>query len=177
MLHANRFCLVFCWQMSECPNHQGVSRAKVCPSAIDKWPLPAASPQSSRSFGSLTCTGYLMAADVPLHPARHQGPPIKTPSGPRWSPDELMPRMHHVGAVQSHLPRPHVCHFTLPSASVVKPYYFFLGRGGLVLTNQLSKRWVSTPGWLWMNWMRDIGRRWCKHVNKSISGAVDGWDL
>lgn len=35
-----------------------------------------------------------------------EGPPIKTPSGPCWPPDEHMPRMHHVGAVQSHLTPP-----------------------------------------------------------------------
>lgn len=37
-----------------------------------------------------------------------------------------------------------------------------------VLTNQLIKRWVSTPSWLSMNWMRDSGRRRCGHVNNSI---------
>lgn len=46
-------------------------------------------------------------------------PPIKMPSGPCWPPDERMPRMHHVGAVKSHLPLPPVCHFTLPSACVL----------------------------------------------------------
>lgn len=46
-----------------------------------------------------------------------------------------------------------------------------------VLTNQLRERWVVTPGSLSMNWVRDSGRRRCGHVNKSISGALDGWDL
>lgn len=76
-------------------------------------------------FRALISTGIFWQQMFPSTPpiirgARAtEGPPIKTPSGPCWPPDEHMPRMHHVGAVQSHLTLPPVCHFTPPSARVL----------------------------------------------------------
>lgn len=91
-----------------------------------------------------------------------EGPPIKTPSGPCWPPEEHMPRIHHVEAAQSHLTLPPVCHLTLPSACVLLTlhhqrrqnkafiYMFFFG---LCWQTNLSKD-ESRPqaGSVWIEW-------------------------
>lgn len=84
-----------------------------------------------------------------------EGPPIKTPSGPCWPPDEDMPRKHHAGAVQSHLARP-FCLFISPSHTITKTDKSNSRSDFLfVLTKQHSqKKKVSTSGWLSINSMR-----------------------
>lgn len=82
--------------------------------------------RAARYFQGLISTGIFLGQQmfrstphIIKNASATEGPPIKTPSGPCWPPDEHMPRMHHVGAVQSHLTLPPFCHFTLPSACVL----------------------------------------------------------
>lgn len=149
--------------------------------------------KAARYFQGLISTGIFWAADVPLHPAHHQEclgdrgaahqNTIRTLLATRWT--------HAQNAScggrsvsfnsSSFLPLHTAVSLCPPNAPSLKQteqsiqflFFFCL----FVLTKQRSKRWVSTSGWLSMNSMRDSGRRRCGHVNKSISGALDRWDL
>lgn len=149
--------------------------------------------RAARYFQGLISTGIFWAADVPLHPAHHQEclgdrgaahqNTIRTLLATRWT--------HAQNAScggrsvpfnsSSFLPLHTAVSLCPPNAPSLKQteqsiqfsFFFCL----FVLTKQRSKRWVSTSGWLSMNSMRDSGRRRCGHVNKSISGALDRWDL
>ncbi len=147
--------------------------------------------RAARYFQGLISTGFFLAADVPPHPTHHQGCLSDRGAAHQNAIRTLLAtrRTHAQNAScggrsvpfnsSSRLP----LHFTVslcpPNSPSTKQteqsiqWHFFW----FVLTNQLSKRWVLTPGWLSMNWVRDSGRRRCGHVNKSISGALDGWDL
>lgn len=113
-----------------------------------------------------------------------EGPPIKMPSGPCWPPDEHMPRMHHVGAVQSHLTLPPVCHFTLPSARVllilhhqsrqnkaISDIHFLVLRWQTNLANDESRP-LAGPVWIEWETVADggVGMR----INRLVGHLTDG---
>lgn len=176
--------------MSEFQSHQGAFLVSVqSANGINLLPLHRA----ACYFQGLISTGFSLAADVPLHPALRQGclsdrgaahqNAIRTLLATRWTHAQNASCGCSSVPFTSSSPLPlhlSISLFTYNSPSPKQTeqsiQWLFLG-GGIVLTNQLSKRWVSTRGWLSMNWVRDSGRRRCEHMNKSISGAFDGWDF
>lgn len=158
--------------------------------SINLLPLPKA----ACYFQGQISTGIFWAADVPLHPSTHHQECLSDGGAAHQNPIRtlLATRRTHaqkascggrsVPFSSSFLPlyfTVSLCPPNTPSLKQTKQVFndFFLFVCLFVLTKQLSKKLVSTSGWLSINSMGDSGRRRCGHANKSISGALDRWGL
>lgn len=148
---------------------------------MNRWISPPAPPQRAPGWsqdqrpGSRCSSSCLsLRQRSPSYGGVARQTTTRTPPVSCWA----RPRSHHVDAGQTHMylvsSRP--CNSTSPRQTEQSDCFFF-GQGGLCWQNNLANDEPRPlAGSIWAEW-ETVADGGCRHMNKSISGALDGWDF